>query len=188
MGTNRGGFIVKKIIEIIKKGVKEDDTAIEYFNKLEKALTAFNDKPYSKHMANAVQKIMPECQVSWDNRFGMYHIVVKKEGISWSNKLDFLIGYQTERNPFHIDGFNDNKSLKEKNTCYYEGAIARNNNREKLLSDNDRLKIIEGHLTMLSEASKILRNIDTELFNSFDVEDYYNLKKLYNVAELKKEQ
>lgn len=156
-------MITKENIETILLSNLENT---EIADKVLEVLKPFDGKTISKRMASAVQKALPEYTIYYKSDYGMFHINVWGNGISYNEMLSFLIGYETNTT-FNFETFRDRFA-----NCYLGAAKERNNKRKLWLSSEYS---IQGAVDRINEINRLKKELDNLLS---DCPDSFQIEKL----------
>ena len=159
-----------KLKAIIQENINQDATNVKVFTDVANILTKFQGKKPSKLIANALVKAHPDYTVNWRTEYGMYHIEVWGQVINrnYDNRISLLIAYDS--NPVvDMDGY------AKHSIAYGKAAEERNQLRNELLQDNDKLMQIANAIDNLNAC------IDTYIkMVDYPNPDMYYFDKLIN--------
>lgn len=126
---------LQKLIEKITAELDFEHRAIQSHSALYRALGRFTGKTINKRLLTYYKEVAPFEVKSVDFEFiaGLHHLVVVD---AFGNRFRHFIGYARDW------ACCDPSTLAERDGCYGEAAIRRNNERYALLRDPDHLRVL----------------------------------------------
>ena len=151
---NKYQKMVKQILGIIQINMDEEMEVHALAVRVSEALKKYDGKKVTRRMRTGLSVALPEHMVSYDNRFGMNHLVVNKVAGDMNypneeNKISFNIGGGKHNPNFDHDNFVNHDAV-----CYLRAALERCKKRRELLKDSKWLMETAKTLVNFLEASK----------------------------------
>ena len=168
---------LKKVIETIRKDQRRESEGIAIFDLMVETFKPFEGKQITKRLATALQKVLPDDTIYFERQYGMYHIRIWGNGTPYDQRRSFLLGYDTK--PVYHEGEYHKKhsGFRDFSCCYGYAAIERNQQRETLLADEQRLQKIAKVINDYQAAKKALEGID-----NFTTPSWYSILKEFGLS------
>lgn len=162
----------KQIIkDAIERDIARDSENVAMYEELAGILAPFDGKKISKRLASAIEKAHPDWTVYYkDNYQYILYIWGGNSGRQWDDRWQFFTDcWKNGNRVFTLAGFEENS------IAYYRAAIERNDKRQMLLNDDDRLtRLAQAHLDLTDAKARF----ESAMGNSLENPSKYSIERI----------